>query len=116
MDNVIYSYTRQNAIEDGIFVDVTATAHESKLAFPVVIVTTNLFHTHIKPSDEMEDEEVNIRLAKLINTVRGAVEKTLQEDPNEGMITLEHTFDKEAIKVWAFIEDNGLNIILPEDY
>jgi len=40
-DNVIYSYTRAQAIEDGMFVDVTETAKEAGFKYPVAI-TRNL--------------------------------------------------------------------------
>lgn len=37
MDNVIFAYTRKQAIADGVLVDVTETAMEAGFAFPVAL-------------------------------------------------------------------------------
>lgn len=37
MSNVVYAYTRENAIEDGVLVDVTETAKEAGIRFPVAL-------------------------------------------------------------------------------
>ena len=42
MDNIISVYTRQDAIDDGIFVDVSEMAKEAGIKYPVAI-TTNLY-------------------------------------------------------------------------
>ena len=36
-DDIIYSYTRQQAIEDGVLVDVSTTAKEAGVRFPVAL-------------------------------------------------------------------------------
>jgi hypothetical protein len=36
-DDLIYSYSRKQAIEDGVLVDVTATAREAGFRFPVAL-------------------------------------------------------------------------------
>lgn len=50
-DPVIYSYTRRQAIEDGILVDVTATAREAGFRYPVA-VTQAVWHQIISPDEE----------------------------------------------------------------
>ena len=49
MSDVVSTYTAEQAIEDGIFVDVTETAKEAGIKYPVA-VTRNLWDTHIVPS------------------------------------------------------------------
>lgn len=46
--NLIYSYSRAQAIADGVLIDVTAQAREAGFKFHTV-VTDNLFHSYITP-------------------------------------------------------------------
>ncbi len=50
---VIYSYTRAQAIEDGVLADVSDMAKEAGIKFPVA-VTTGLWEKYIKPSPKLE--------------------------------------------------------------
>jgi len=47
--DLIHSYTRAEALEDGFLIDVTETAKEAGIKFPVA-VTTELYHRYIKPT------------------------------------------------------------------
>ena len=47
--DLIHSYTRAEALEDGTLIDVTETAKEAGIKFPVA-VTTELYHRYIKPT------------------------------------------------------------------
>jgi len=49
---VIYSYTRAQAIEDGVLIDVTRMAQEAGFKFPVA-VTASVWHEYIIPNDEL---------------------------------------------------------------
>jgi hypothetical protein len=51
--DVIYSYTRANAIEDGVLVDVSATAKEAGINFPVALTST-VWDLYIVPSVKLE--------------------------------------------------------------
>jgi len=46
--DLIYSYTRAQAIADGVLIDVTETAKEAGILFPVA-VTAGLYHQYIVP-------------------------------------------------------------------
>ena len=46
---VIHSYTRSQAIADGVLIDVTSMAQEAGIRFPTV-VSANLYHNHFVPS------------------------------------------------------------------
>jgi len=52
IDTLVYSYTRAQAIEDGILINVTETAKEAGIKFPTV-VTDHLNHSYIVPSLEL---------------------------------------------------------------
>lgn len=47
----IFTYSRSQAIEDGVLIDVTAMAKEQGIRFPVAI-TTEFWHTYIVPPQE----------------------------------------------------------------
>ncbi len=49
--NVIYSYSRKQAIEDGVLVDVSETATEAGITFPTA-VTRAVWDDYIEWSDE----------------------------------------------------------------
>jgi hypothetical protein len=49
--DVIYAYTRAQAIEDGVLIDVSPMAREAGFKFPVAI-TCGLWSEYIKPSDD----------------------------------------------------------------
>ena len=53
--NLIYSYSRAQAIADGVLIDVTAQAREAGFKFHTV-VTDNLFHSYIAPPAGLEGE------------------------------------------------------------
>ena len=51
--DVIYTYTRKQAVEDGVLVDVSATAREVGINFPVAITST-VWDMYIVPSEKLE--------------------------------------------------------------
>jgi len=50
MDNIFHVYSRKQAIQDGVLVDVTETAKEAGFRFPVA-VTREVWGKYIVPSD-----------------------------------------------------------------
>ena len=48
--DVIYSYTRAQALADGVLVDVTETAKEAGITYPVA-VTSGLWHKYVVPDE-----------------------------------------------------------------
>jgi hypothetical protein len=64
---IIFQYTRAQAIEDGVLIDVTAQAAE--LGFRVhTVVTDSLYHGYVVPPDGLEGEgqSVSGRLQDLL--------------------------------------------------
>lgn len=51
--DVICSYTRKEAIEDGVLVDVSEVAKEAGINFPVALTST-IWSLYIVPSDKLE--------------------------------------------------------------
>lgn len=63
MDNtnyiVIYSYTREQAIADGILVDLTKEAQEAGFKIPVAL-SAGLYHEYVKPPEALEAQSQSI--------------------------------------------------------
>ena len=51
---VIYSYTRAQAIEDGVLIDVSETAKEAGFKFPIA-VTSEVWHGYVEPSPKAKE-------------------------------------------------------------
>ena len=51
--DVIYSYTRKQAIDDGVLVDVTEMAREAGIRFPVAL-TASVWHEYVVPGEELK--------------------------------------------------------------
>ena len=121
--NVIYSYTREQAIADGVLIDVTA--HAKALGFRVpVAVTDHLYHGYVEvPSglDVSSSQSSNGRLHDLLTLAMFAARTSKGKD----RVTFKVDFlmapgRKETIEVIAHIGpgDHGepvLTIMLPED-
>ena len=123
-ENVIFSYTRQDALNDGIFIDVTETAKEAGIKYPVA-VTTNLYNKWIKPSEALKKmgQDERGRLWDVIWMFRNAARKTKDSFVEFEVIFLNDQEKPETVTIWAAIEAQsptdpspGINILLPEDY
>lgn len=57
--DVIYTYTRKQAIEDGVLVDVSATAREAGINFPVALTST-VWDMYVVPSEKLADSGQSI--------------------------------------------------------
>lgn len=55
METIIYSYTRKQALEDGVLIDVTETAKEAGFKVPVA-VTNGLYAEYIEPSENLKNQ------------------------------------------------------------
>ena len=56
---VIYSYSRKQAIEDGVLIDITDVAKEAGFRFPVAI-TASVYALAVPPKNSHEDEDGRI--------------------------------------------------------
>ena len=78
---VIYSYTRQQAISDGVLVDASALAREAGFVFPVAL-TEALYHSYIVPALDLvaEGQSIQGRLWDLLFVLRFAIAKARDTD------------------------------------
>lgn len=136
MEEVIFSYTRQDAINDGVFVDVSEVAKRNGFDKPVAL-TTNLYHTLITrglTKDGVDYERaLGVRLDAFLSKMWKKVEKEIKYKnglPKEHDSLMyfqipKNEFDRESdhVDVWIAEEAQGpydptlaYNIMLPEDY
>ena len=115
-DNIIFAYTRQQAIEDGIFVDVSEVARTIGFVIPVAL-TSSLYYAYIKKQDEQETAR---RLDAFLLTIYNQIQK--RKDDNFLKAKVRFDKDKET-EVWTVVEgisptdpNPAMNIMLPEDY
>ena len=57
----IFSYTRAQAIEDGVLVDVTETAREAGITFPTAL-TNAVFEKYVRVPDGVDGQDTSGRL------------------------------------------------------
>lgn len=67
MSDYIYKYTRSQAIQDGVLIDVTPMAKEVGFKWSVAITDT-VFHRHIEPTVELSKQGQSTE-ARLWNTL-----------------------------------------------
>jgi len=120
--NVIFSYSRAQAIEDGVLVDVSEQAKEIGFRIPTV-VTATLYQGYVEPPAGLEGEGQSItgRLHDLMVLALFAARRTINTD----RVTFKVDFlmgpgRKETVDVIVHIGpgDEGepvLTIMLPED-
>jgi hypothetical protein len=120
--NVIYSYTRAQAIADGVLVDVTAEAKATGFRLHTV-VTDSLYHHYIEPPAGLtgEGQSVTGRLHDLLTLALFAARRAVNSDRvNFKVSFLMSPGHSETVEVIAHIGpgDNAepvLTIMLPED-
>ena len=75
---VIYSYTREQAINDGVLVDVTKTARESGFRVPVAL-TSEVYNGYIVPKEGLPGQDTEGRLRDLLLMLYLACRKRKKE-------------------------------------
>jgi hypothetical protein len=79
--DLIYSYTRQQALTDGVLVDATDLAREAGFVFPAALTET-LFHSYIVPALDLvaEGQSIQGRLWDLLYVLRFAIARARNAD------------------------------------
>lgn len=75
---VIYSYTRKQAIADGVQVDVTTTAREAGIRFPVFLTRT-VFDAYVAVPDGVTGQDQAGRLWDIVWTLRFAIRRAASQ-------------------------------------
>lgn len=65
----IFSYTRAQAIEDGVLFDVTETAREAGITFPTAL-TTAVFEKYVRVPDGVDGQDTSGRLWDILWMLR----------------------------------------------
>lgn len=121
--NIVYSYTRAQAIADGVLIDVTKQAKEIGFRLHTVITTT-LFNGYVEPPAGLEGEGQSV--AGRLHDVMVLALFAARRAANTDRVTFKVDFlmepgRKETVEVIAVIGpgDDGaipvLTIMLPED-
>lgn len=125
----IFTYTRQQAIDDGVFIDVTETAREAGFRCSVA-VTTALWHEWINPDPMPEGQDMQGRLwdvlmiafFKVKAYVKGLTERPKYEELLTGAKVRFYTGHGtyRNIDIWIAVgaDETGpyVTILLPSDY
>jgi hypothetical protein len=77
MDEIIYSYTRKQAIADGFQIDVTEAAREAGIRFPVFI-TRGVFENYVAVPPDVSGQDEAGRLWDIVWMLRFAIRKAAQ--------------------------------------
>jgi hypothetical protein len=72
---VIYAYTRKQAIADGVQVDVTTTAQEAGIKFPVFI-TRGVFESYVAVPEGVTSQDEAGRLWDIVWMLRFAIQRS----------------------------------------
>lgn len=72
MENIIYAYTRKQAVEDGEQVDVSTTAAEAGIHFPVFL-TRRVFDAYVSVPPNVTGQDEAGRLWDIVWMLRSAI-------------------------------------------
>jgi hypothetical protein len=74
-DEVIFAYTRADAIADGVLVDVTELAKEAGFKYPVALTST-VYEAFVRVPEGVSDQDETGRLWDILNMLRFGVAKS----------------------------------------
>lgn len=77
-DEVIFAYTRAEAIADGVLIDVTGTAKEAGFKFPVALTST-VYEAFVKVPEGVTGQDETGRLWDILNMLRFGAAKSKGE-------------------------------------
>lgn len=100
---VIYSYTREQAIADGVLVDVSEMAKEAGFLYPVA-VTQGVWHDIVVPSprDQKDGQSIDGRLWDVLYMLKCAIHfKTAPSNKTDFFVIAVHERKQETHKLYA---------------
>ena len=74
-----FSYSRSNAIEDGMLVDVTTTASEAGFNYPVAL-TRGVWDQYVEVPEGVEGQDQNGRLWDILNMLNFAIKSRKESE------------------------------------
>lgn len=119
--DLIHVYGRQQAIEDGVLIDVTPTAKEAGFCFPVA-VTATLWSQYVRVPDNVEGQDEAGRLLDILQMLRHAIRQR-RNHPDTVLFTVSVRNDQnqpQSVKLKAVCgpDDAGapcFTLMLPEE-
>jgi hypothetical protein len=114
---VVHTYTRQQAIDDGVLVDVTMQARETGILLPTVI-TAHLHHSLEDIPPESRGQDYRGRLHDVLWMTFLKLKSFGSKKVAEGEFPagVEVIIDGQKNTLWIAIDGDGLTIMYPEDY
>jgi len=119
--HVIHTYTRKQAIDDGVLIDVSETAKEAGINFPVA-VTSAVWSMYVVPSEKLMGcgQSISGRLWDLLWMFRMHALKTSSSLLFYTCIFLDHNEKREEVKFKALCGPGDnlepvITIMLPEE-
>ena len=114
-ENIISRYTRANAIDDGVLVDVTQQARETGIRLPTVI--TDHLHCVLEEIPETSrGQDWRGRLHDVLwmtfLKLKAMQARQSEDFPAEVKVII----DGQTQTLWAVVDGDGLTIMYPEDY
>lgn len=104
-ENVIYEYTQEQAIEDGILVVVGNCGRQR------IIFTTNLFNDYLQKG---EDGKNIADTNKLRGTIKKGLSMLKRPDKEDSKYMRLRVIEKD--KIWVIWNAEGFTFMKPEDY
>ncbi len=114
-EDVIYSYTAEDAMNDGDLHDVSKMGHEAGFPGALKVRVTNSVHCLCEPPKSNKIESYEGRMWDVVSMALNSV-KTASD---ESMTTFIVRIGKRNVKMWACLDttsEPGVHIMLPEDY
>ncbi len=115
MEQPIYSYTAEQAIEDGILVDVSSMAKEAGFTWPVRI--TRGVHDLCTPPKTNKIQSYQGRLWDVLWMAYCKIKMT--KDKEEGLVPFKVKLGPKLYILWACIDGTSgpaIHIMLPSEY
>jgi len=121
--DLIYTYTRSDALTDGVLIDVTDLAHEAGFKLPVA-VSDSLYHGYLVPPLDLAKAGLSLegRLWDTLSVLRYAIKSSPATDRLSFTVLFQMTHDTAPIPVDLLAvcgpDDSGspvITVMLPSD-
>jgi hypothetical protein len=119
---LIHSYSRKQAIKDGVLIDVTPTAREAGIAIPVA-VTAAVFHQYVSVPDGVTAQDESGRLWDVLWMLRFAISRHREVEGDTLMFTVfvrNDDTEPKPVKLKAIVHpgDEGepvVTVLMPDE-
>jgi hypothetical protein len=112
---IISRYSRANAIEDGVLIDITEQARETGILLPTAI-TAHLHQTLEDIPAKSAGQDWRGRLHDVLWMTFLKLKSMQTRREEEFPVEVNVIIDGSMQKLWAVIDGDGLTIMYPEDY